>query len=195
MFAYLAPETGVYFRNMAQLDAIVKDVTQHYRSNNIPVPERLDLLIQDYTCNNRPGPWCHEDGIPMAQAIKMDGRAGTMDAVLNATRTVARHILGGRLTVSSEKAEARAATCISCPNNKVIEGCRPCTMPAFTKALEFIIGGKSTSKDGDLKSCSLCKCHLRAKVWVQLKHLKADLKHNELSYYPDHCWLKTESDG
>jgi hypothetical protein len=46
-----------------------------------------------------------------------------------------------------------------------------------------------TPSDAALKSCDVCKCINRLKVWCPLSHIVAKTKAEILSAFPAQCWV------
>lgn len=193
-FSYVIPETGYHIRNVMQLDAVVDRAYQHYSANRIDHPTNLKELIQDYVCHERPGPWCHEDGVTFPETpIAGDDSPTTMEKLVVATRSIARHILHGRHTVSQAEANRRSEICVGCPKNKPIEGCRPCNSSAMEAAIAYIVGSKGTPNDARLLGCVACGCHLRAKVWVKHEHIVTGMTETQRARYWVNCWVLQEA--
>ena len=53
------------------------------------------------------------------------------------------------------------------------------------RPVRVVRAGRETSVDAALDTCRVCKCLLRAKVWVQQSTLNELSRHT----YPENCWL------
>jgi len=98
--------------------------------------------------------------------------------------------------VAQELAEKRASICVACPKNQ--DGAWYTTAPAelIRKAVSSwqTMKGKSfafeTAQGDKLKSCSVCACLMRLKVFVGLDHILAKTPKEILTELPDPCWIK-----
>lgn len=100
----------------------------------------------------------------------------------------------GQKVVEKEQAQARADICIKCPQNK--------TGSLVTKAVAWSIKeqtdlksdlGLAVAGEKSLKTCAVCTCWLRLKIWIPMEKLKAEETPESLAKYPDFCWMRTES--
>lgn len=183
-FRYKHPVSGAEFiRN--SWENLRGDVTAHTTGNHYPPVS--DDEIEQQMCEN------------MGDAIKArfcigDGKSVNSGLhwrdILQGTLTMASFLIAGRPLVSQEEAERRASICAKCPRNTQFT--RPCggLCEELRVATESIIGSKGTSLDGKLESCSVCKCHLKSKVWVPLEILQRHDSPEHQAEYPDFCWQK-----
>lgn len=94
-----------------------------------------------------------------------------------------------------ELAEKRAAICVACPKN--VKGAWYTEAPA--ELLKTAIEGWQklrgstfdfqTSQGESLKSCNVCKCLMRLKVWCPLDHILNNTKPEIMSEFPPICWI------
>lgn len=105
-------------------------------------------------------------------------------------------IQSGGNPVSQELAEKRAKICVACPKNT--DGAWYVTAPAellksAIKAWQELKGSDFAfeTKQGDnLKSCDVCKCLMRLKVFTPLKHILDKSKPEILAAFPkENCWI------
>lgn len=92
--------------------------------------------------------------------------------------------------VDPELASMRAMICAGCPKN--IEGSWYTVAPAeIIKATLESSKHKtlSTPYDELLKSCDVCKCLMRLKVWTPLDHILKHTKPEILKEFPPNCWI------
>lgn len=99
-------------------------------------------------------------------------------------------VLSEDKSVSQGEAERRARICLTgasgrpCPYNQVIDGCMGCK--GAGKAIEAVMGSKSTPYDKDLHSCTACGgCVLKIKI-----HLPLDVIHVDESKLTSFCWQR-----
>lgn len=99
-------------------------------------------------------------------------------------------LYGGVSTVSVEKAQDRANVCISCLHNQN----SPITEHISESIKEQVELKNSLSlhleDEGALHTCQICSCALRLKCWVPMDKLKPT--EEELSKFPNFCWMTTE---
>lgn len=50
-----------------------------------------------------------------------------------------------------------------------------------------------TPLDDQLKSCGVCKCLMRLKVWVPIDYIAHNTRPETMAQFPPHCWIKCES--
>ena len=136
--------------------------------------------IEHFICQRLPKGFCvggpDEPAVPYL-SVRM---------IKDATRLIVGRLFNRKdFFVEQAEAERRAAICANCPSN--LHGiCTSCPGNEFFDLFGwFVRAGKKTSVDAALDTCRVCKCLLRAKVWVQQSTL------NELSQhtYPENCWL------
>lgn len=194
-WCYRVTETGKRFSGHPSPESLRTALAQHCSLHNLPVP--TDDMIQDSMCREL-GPesvnWCVDSDSGQAQLAYLSAGAApcrlSFMSVLNATRTIGSWLLKGRNRVEGAEAERRARICSSCPENRSIDGCSSCSMPALKSALELIIGGAATTVDGMLQGCCICGCSLRGLVWMPLETLHERMPASENDRLPSHCWKK-----
>jgi hypothetical protein len=106
------------------------------------------------------------------------------------TAVVLDWLSSGGAPVAQELANKRASICSECPKNA--EGSWYTTAPAelIKSALEARKDLKlETPNDSTLKSCDVCKCLNRLKVWCPLSHIVAKSKPEILAAFPATCWI------
>lgn len=98
-------------------------------------------------------------------------------------------VLSEEKSVPQEEAERRARICLSgasgrpCPYNQVIPACLGCK--GAGKAIEAVMGKKSTPYDKELHACTVCSCVLKIKI-----HLPLNVIHVDESQLPSFCWQR-----
>jgi hypothetical protein len=110
------------------------------------------------------------------------------------TAVVLDWLTSGGAPVAQGLANKRAAICLGCVKN--VEGSWFTVAPAelikstleARKDLTLI-----TPSDAGLKSCDVCKCLNRLKVWCPMTHIAAKTKPEIMAEFPDFCWIKIEN--
>ena len=110
------------------------------------------------------------------------------------TAVVLDWLTSGGAPVEQKLANQRAATCIGCVKN--VEGSWFTVAPA--ELIKNTLEARKdlvlvTPSDAALKSCDVCKCLNRLKVWCPIKHIVAKTKPEIMAEFPNHCWIKCES--
>lgn len=98
-----------------------------------------------------------------------------------------------------ELGERRAEICVNCVKN--VKGAwytvAPAELLAATiKGWQALKGSTFNfeTKQGDkLKSCDVCKCLMRVKCFVPLKHILEKTKPEIMAAFPKNCWIVQES--
>lgn len=100
---------------------------------------------------------------------------------------------GGKL-LDQETANARAAICVQCHNNKPSHeargGCSVCNKMGgvvLQSVRAQIIKNNTTPSDAKLLTCALCGCDNRITVWIPNQIL---LKLEDANAYPAFCFKK-----
>lgn len=168
-------------------DLLRSDVTAHTTANNYP--EVTDDEIESQMCermgNKIAAQYCGDGNGLSVNGITLGWRD-----ILQGTQAMASFIIAGRPLVDQGEAERRAAICATCPRN--VGFSKPCDgiCGELQKVVESIVGAGGTSLDGKLESCSVCKCHLKSKVWIPLEILRKSDAPEHQGQYPDFCWQK-----
>lgn len=105
-------------------------------------------------------------------------------------------IQSGGDPVDQALAEKRAQTCVDCPKN--VEGAWFTTGPAellrsAVKGWQALKGKDfpfETAQGDKLKSCDVCKCLMRLKVFCPLDHILNKTKPEIMAELPPNCWIK-----
>ena len=91
----------------------------------------------------------------------------------------------GMKPVDEGLARSRAKVCETCRMNRAAVGCGKCNRIA-----EWIIPTtKDLSKEFMLKSCSVCGCYLKIKVWMPDDVIDSDDRNLD---FPVNCWIKKQ---
>lgn len=106
------------------------------------------------------------------------------------TAVVIDWLTSGGNPVSQELANKRASVCVTCPMN--VDGAWYTTAPAelIRKTLEARKDLKlETPHDAALKSCNVCRCLMRLKVWTPLEFILSKTKPEVIAEFPNFCWI------
>jgi GT2 family glycosyltransferase/ADP-heptose:LPS heptosyltransferase len=116
-----------------------------------------------------------------------------LKADTNAARILTEWIGSGGDPVSKDLAYRRAETCIACPHNQPGKVLESGIAEAIREQDGLRRGHRLTlSNEGKLKSCDICGCYLKLKVWVPMKHLSPRTR---MADFPAHCWLPVEAEA
>lgn len=142
-------------------------------------------------------------GIPLQQAPSFQaGRsqlpAGVVAVATNVKRAaqgtavVLDWLTSGGKPVDQALANQRAATCAACPKN--VDGAWYTVAPAsiIKATLEARNDLKlETPDDAKLRSCGVCLCLNRLKVWCPMEHIVKETRPEIMAEFPANCWIKT----
>lgn len=161
---------------------------EKYTRKRLGLPESPQLPFQD---NRRPF------AVQGAGAAVVDAMAGLKRAA-SGTAVVIDWLTSGGNPVAQELANKRAVICAvdagngnPCPHN--VDGAWFTTAPAelIKKTLEARKDLKlETPHDAALKSCNVCKCLNRLKVWTPLEFILSKTKPEIMAEFPSWCWVK-----
>ena len=159
----------------------VEAMTAAMNKRGIPVPPDLENTATEIACAKVPH-FCSRVDAPTNKRIYS---VTDVRAFLEAVRGTIKS--GG--VVKQEVAERRTNICMSCPNNKNLQGCQTCS--GIGTAVFAVIGARTTGNMGHLKQCAVCGCSLKAKIWVpEDVLLKTAQIQNNLGDFPEWCWVK-----
>lgn len=110
------------------------------------------------------------------------------------TAVVLDWLTSGGAPVEQALADSRAKVCVDCPKN--VEGSWYTVAPA--ELIRSTLSARSdlklaTPHDDKLKSCDVCKCLMRLKVWCPMSHIAKQTKPEIMAEFPSWCWIKCES--
>ena len=107
------------------------------------------------------------------------------------TAVVLDWLTSGGAPVAQALADKRASICASCPKN--VDGSWYTVAPAeiIKAALEARKDlTLATPHDAALKSCDVCRCLLKLKVWCPLPHILKHTKPEIMAEFPQaNCWI------
>lgn len=200
MWQFKVPETGYHVRNEPSLQSCKANVEQHLRASGYPIPNDLAFLIEEYICSlPELQDYCEERAqstmrISKEQKGAEQNKGHTFSGAVQCLKTLYGHLVSGQARPTQELAEARAATCVGCPNNSDVQGCSNCNKNIITQLITKIVGSKNTSKDGSLRYCSVCHCNLKAKVWVKHSAIWKHTSEEQKKQLPQEtCWIISEA--
>ncbi len=190
---YRVPETGQTFRGVSEYQ-LLTELQAHYRANQIQQPdlETLKASIEHFVCEQEPDYCTDAHGQPHPPK---GGRFHGFHEVIQGTRTIGAWLLAGAPMVEQQVADARARTCVGCPQNDEPQGCSTCNAKDMRNLVEKLVGKRRTVVDDYLKSCRVCTCLLKAKVWFPLDRLLPYMLPEQISRLPSNCWLVTEKEA
>lgn len=184
------PHGGWWFdkHRASTFDELVSIVTKYRVSNGIPLGNVV-AEIEDQICSRDPKR-CR-DVKPAALNTSM---------VTKFIQLMYRFKAKGSKLIDQSEAERRASICQICPENKPeqearsVVKCKSCAKKLLDRMATGginmirtqILKGKSTSKDGDLKTCAVCGCDNKLSVWIPLDVLK--VSETEKVQFPGVCW-------
>lgn len=187
---YIIPETNQEFRAHSE-SQLLAELAASYKINGYPMPSDLPSRIEYFVCAHNPS-YCVDRATNAPLPKYGTGLAHTLHNVLQFTRTMGTWLAKSRTFVSQEQADRRAKTCASCQFNATPDGCTGCNMSALREAVTSIVGARRTAVDDHLKSCVICACVLKSKVWFPHNVLWPHMTEVQKERLPAHCWLNTE---
>lgn len=181
---YWVAETQTWVHSWADYDTFKGQVLKHLGANGLPAPLNIEDLIQDQICRRLEPGRCSAEGVPMVGSIP-----ATLETFFRGTRTIGAWLLSGE-SVSEAEAESRANICAHCPFNDPIHGCPSCQMGKVAALVVSYI--KDLKQFPQLKSCRICGCALKVKVYVPKAEIRKREPKELTAKYPDHCWMVKE---
>lgn len=147
-----------------RFDLLLKGLITARKANGLPVGLEFEREVEQWVCQDYPAE-CEEFNPSIPRRPKALG----FGDVLRGTQVMLGHWLAGRPIESREEAERRAAICAGCRYNVPVNF--PCggICSELREIVERVVGGKGTPYDGQLNSCFICGCNLRAAVWTTLE--------------------------
>lgn len=99
----------------------------------------------------------------------------------------------GLKPVPRDEAELRAAICVGCPQNQTGDFWQRMDAKA-AEGVKRLIQIKTdmalmTSRDGELKTCLACDCHLPLKVHAPMQHILDNTKPDIMKKLDLRCWI------
>lgn len=215
-FQFLQPETGQAAPFVGSFNHVVEQVITLRMANpflcerhgwRTDVPG-VEAEVDAYnTARCIAGGWLNfvvmDDDGPPAPLYVMPPPAQKKTSVVARVRNVAAGVsvllewLGsGAKPVDQSLADARAATCATCPKNSGGDIVAYFTQPIADKIrTQLEIRGDlqlRTPHDEKLTICSGCDCPLKLKVWVPLDHVLAHTSEVTKTQLDQRCWILNE---
>lgn len=184
-YRYTHPETG-HISHARDIPSWLEAINKYRSDNGFSVVDPADCINQ--LCQLLPQGWCkYETGERPSWYVNT--RLGVMD-VLRGTQALANFIVSRMKVVDKTLASQRALTCSRCYFNVDTAGCAPCV--GLAEAVVNISGDNKTPSDPSLKSCAVCSCSVRAKVWMPIDTIAKSTTEEQMQRFPDFCWQKRE---
>jgi len=169
-------------------DEWLRKIKQHCKDNDLPLSEGWEAEAEDTLCRILPPGMCrYADG--SAASVTIDTRM-TAEDWTRGMSVLAHIVVASDPLVDQATAESRARICAACPANVALLGCNSCV--AVADLVARIRGSVKTEADGKLAHCGVCKCALRAMVWIKPELLAKGTtqdQHKQFSSLP-WCWKK-----
>jgi len=122
------------------------------------------------------------------------GEPGTVRKVVAGVGAVLAWLGSGLKPVDHQTANARASICITCPQNKRLEGIEKAIGTAGD-ILHSIMEAKnqmklSTPDDDKLHQCAACLCVLQTKVFAPAEHVRKGITPEIEKELTSFCWIR-----
>lgn len=207
-WSFRQPETGWTAPTpiASTFDQTVQLIIAH-RKKNVAItakhklatnPEAVATELEKYTRKRLglpeagtplPFPVSHSESSARAAGAVVDSMTGLKRAASGAA-VVIDWLKSGGAPVAQELANKRASICVTCPKN--VDGAWYTTAPA-TLIKETLEARKDlkleTPSDAQLKSCDVCLCLMRLKVWTPMEFILNRTKPEVLAEFPSFCWI------
>lgn len=152
----------------------------------------VEIELENYT-RARLGIPAIESPKPMPRQHSISQVAGAAVGIKRAaqgTAVIVNWLTSGGAPVDQETANKRAEICTNCPRN--VEGSWFTTSAA--EIIRATLSARSdlklaTPNDDRLKSCDVCKCLMRLKVWTPLHFIKDRTPPDIMAEFPANCWI------
>ena len=179
-WTYLIPETGLDVE-AGSLEELLDAVRVNLELNQIPYDrKKIYPEVLKSICERSPTGTCRN----FVNRLFVRSRE-----VMNGTIALSIMIRKGKgAFVSGEVAMARAVVCKDCSFNIENPGCVSCK--GFKSIIDGAKRGRSTTLDGELNTCGVCKCFIQALVHMDVAVLAATTNSKQLRMYPAYCWKK-----
>jgi hypothetical protein len=183
-FRYVFPQDGFVCHAWTYQDW-VQTARNHLTANQAEVPLSLEEEMQHQLCLTLPPGWCaYDDDNRVRPSTSLE-----WNDVMEGLKTFARWIAQGCQYVAQSEADRRAEICSRCYLNVNVQGCTGCQ-----KAVQEVVGAKSSKYDDALRTCAVCRCFLRAKVHFPISTLDTESRKMQ-QMYPGFCWLNKLSEN
>lgn len=186
---FVDPESGFRFKDYS-LDELVTHVDEYRAQNKMdPLPDTRAIVMHYICSQKKSGERC----------VAVRAMTRSLSQYLSGMNAALKMVLRrpSRGFVLQNTAEARAAICVRCPYNKINQNHKSLGNYA-DRAVQAIVGARTTPFDGRLFSCSICTCPLRSKVHVAQDIVESSLSQRERVRLPNglpgldgellYCW-------
>ena len=182
-YRYVFPEDGFTAHAWTYVDWI-NEALNHAHANNLPNPDPSKM--EEQFCMTLPPGWCTYDA-PNRTSIVLEWKD-----VLSAAQKFGSWLAGGLSIVPQEQALRRAEICSRCFLNVPMTGCSVCQATVHKVAGQL----PKTKFDPHLRSCAVCHCVLRMKIWFPKEILDKETSgvRNQYKAVP-WCWQNPESEN
>lgn len=183
------PATGASWAGVGSFKAIVEAVRENLEANGLLLGTDPAALVHHQTAKRliaeghsswitRPSQTVRRNWLDLWQGTKVFARMQ------------ARKLRDKPVFVPAPVAEDRARICLDCPHNVVPKDDGWVSQWAGGRMRESVENRK-TSRDAALGVCDLCKCELRAAVWLRDDVAALAISPQLQSTLPKHCWKKS----
>ncbi len=182
-FRYTDPDTGFTTSASTHYDWVANSKA-HRQANNLPLPLDFQARVEDQLCGIIPPEYCDREP---GDVKWVDTKFGWNDFI-EGMKVFGRWALEDAPLVQQEEADRRAAICTSCPLNVDVSGCSTCHKLA--SAITGAVAKRVSAHNDYLRACAICRCALKAMVWMPLDLLMTNETSERQDLRPDFCWLK-----
>jgi hypothetical protein len=201
-WTFRQPQTG-WTNPMAMVgfDASVKAILKHRQANKAVCakyklstdPATITTELENYTRLRlgiplpAPPSFFQRRSSPVSRVV---GVAADIKRAAQGTAVVLDWLTSGGAPVAQALANKRAAVCATCPKN--VEGSWYTVAPA--ELIKDTLEARkdltlATPHDASLKSCGVCLCLMKLKVWTPLHFIVDHTKPDIMREFPPHCWI------
>lgn len=209
-FSYIQAETGKHFPGMVGFSEQVAAITAYRRKNKLARsnPGEVTQDLHDFNCarlGNNPD-YC-SDGTVVVKKKMLDRVvegakhvAEVVSAGATGVAVLADWLGDGLQPVPEEQAQVRSDICTgrlngsACPKNQQ-SGWRVTMAVAqniHAQMAKKSEAGIKVEGEDQLGTCQACGCHLKLKVHVPFRHIHAHTSDEQMSKFPDFCWIQRE---
>lgn len=189
---YTVPETTKTIGPFSNWEQLESNLKKHYQASGYDVPAKLFELVEAQICSAEPS-YCGDYSIMGKLASFLRSTTHTFHAAFECLSTLLAHKGSATEKPTQDLANARAAVCAACPENKDVTGCSGCNSRKLTSLVEKFVGASVTPSDNQLRFCAVCHCNLRAKVWTKHDAIWKVMSDEMKAKLPESCWVKTEN--
>jgi hypothetical protein len=190
-FSFTVPENGFKIDGYLSIEDLFKKVEDHYRDNDIPLPNDWKDRVENQICMKLPAGWCNYAG---DQNLGFQPNLSA-ETILKGVKSLAAMAMAGikgeEVWVDQNEANKRAEICTRCFYNMPANFCSGCGAgQAIREMVSKVKGSRTTPSDTNLNSCGVCGCKNEAIVHVNRNLLLTGEKSETTAKRPDWCWVK-----